>query len=389
MVELSARPWLLAGFLHFGLAAAAGLVVAAPSHVVHEWAPVLLSLAGVYLVAGGLAIGFLSPFVKREPPTALLAHAGLALVLAADAWMLASRGLGFELRLAIAPYALAYAALPLHVGATALAGRPWRGGVALFAKDQPFRVGDTLAAGAALVSMLALVASAALFAWPPRGLPNAAAAVFLLAFALPFFGAFLAFILPRNAKAPLPGVTLLAAALALLASGAAGLALAFAFPLGANFRFPAVAVALGHLFSLWAFARVRVERPGPQATRARPLLRGTMALAVLAPLALALATWQPAQLVLLPLPLHVYAVLAVVLAAACTLYGAPILLNAVPREGRWAMASAALGIAGLFVLGQAIQFDRSAFPGAVVLGIASAALLWGLAPMRAPRRECD
>lgn len=392
MPEVQARPWFIAGYLHLGAAAFFGLVRAAPDESWSDWVHVLLALSGIFLVLGGLAHGFIAPFLKREPRTPVVAHAALGLVLVADAAALLDPFVGgLATRHWLALYGAAFALLPVHVALTAIGGTPWREGIALFAKDQPFRRGDVLAASAFGTALVALLASATLLALPPRGIPNSAVAVFLLGFALPFGAGFLTFILPRNAKTPLPGLTLHAAALVLLAASALGLALAFAFPLGANFRLPAVTAALGIGFALTGFLRLRFPEPaGAQVRRARPLLRGAFALALLAPAVLLLATWRGIpQLDLLSVALYLHLLLAAALAAAGTLFGAPILLNSVPREGRWAAWAAALAILGAFLLAPAFQYARSPVPGAAVIVAAAIVLLRGLAPMRTPRRECE
>lgn len=392
MTQVNARPWFVAGFLHLGAAAVLGALRASPSRAVDEWAHVLFALAGVLLVAGGIAHGFVAPFLKREPRTAALAHASLALVLAADVLALLAQPLGVvvPLRYALWAYATAFLLLPLHVALVAVAGTPWRGGVALFSKDQPFRRGDLLAATSFATALAGLAAAAVLLAFPPRGLPNVGVAVFILCFALPFLVAFLLFILPRNAKTPLPGFTLHAAGLVLIVFGGIGLALALAFPVGANFRLPAVTLALAHAFTLVAFLRLRFPDPaGAQVRRARPFLRGAFVFSLLAPAVTLLATWSGSvQLDLLILTTYLYVLLVATLAVAATLLGAPILLNAVPRDGRWGAFAAAAAIAGAFLLAPALQHPRAAFPGALVILAAALLLLWGAAPMRRPRREC-
>lgn len=389
MTEVNARPWFVAGFAHLLGAAALGALTAAPVGALDSWAHVLVALAGVHLIAGGLAHGFLSPFLKREPPTALLAHASLALVLVADALILAPDSLVPD-RVAYAAFGLAFALLPLHVAVAAVAGPAWRGGVALFAKDQPFRRGDTLAAAMFGVALAMLLAASALLALAPRGLPTTGVLVMALGFAEPFFAAFLVFILPRNAKQPLPGLTLHAAALALGALGTIALAFAFAYPVSADFRYPAAAIAVAHALALVAFLRLDLSGKGPQLARARPLLRGAFVLAALAPIALVFALSEGGPYVpLLQMTLYAEVALLATTASACALFGAPILLNAVPRDGRWAAWVAGLAIAGAFVLASGIQFGRATFPGALVMLGAAAVLAWGVWPMRKPRRDCD
>lgn len=391
MPAVPARPWFLAGFAHLGAAALLGAIAAAPSARVEPSLHVLVALAGVFLLAGGLMHGFLAPFLKREPRTAMLAHASFALVLAADLAGLAAPWLdALQAAHAEQIYGAAFLLFPLHVLLAAFWGAPWRGGIALFAKDQPFRRGDLFVLAGVGAALAGLVAASVVLLAQTRGHASAAPAILLLAFAIPFFHAFLAFILPRNAKAPLPGITLHAVALALTLAAAAGLAYAFARPFDADFRVPAATALVAAGLALVAFARLRFPTPlGPQVRRARPFLRGAFALALLAPIVLVLATVRfPPQLDLLAVALYAHLVLVALLAVACALFGAPILLNAIPREGRWGAWTAALAIAALFLLAPSIQYERSLFPAAATLLAAAAILLWGVAPLRTPRRDC-
>jgi hypothetical protein len=386
-LELPLRGLFLAGYAHVALAALAGLARAARLVAYPEEVPLLLASAGLVLVALAVAYGFAPPFVKREVLGVWPAYVAMAAV-----------GVGTALAVALplarldptplvaGAYGVAFLVPPIHLAASALAGAPWRGGIALFAKDQPFRRGDALAAAAFAASFVALAASGALLLGRPHGVVTAGLVALLLGHLATFFGGVLVFLLPRNAKTPLPGLTLVAFALLVHVAAVVALVLAFVFPLDADFRYPAAGALLATLLFGVALLRLRVEKPGPVLARARPWLGGAAALGVLAPLALvlALAGGEPGPL--LPVAAIAYTLLAAVLAVAATLLCAPILLNSVPREGRWGAWAAALAIAGLFLLAPSYQYERAAFPGAVLLAAACALAVWGLAPMRTPRR---
>lgn len=388
--QVDARAWFIVGFVHLAAAAIAGAALAATSTFLPREAHVIVALTGVFLVAGGLAYGFAPPFLKREVIAPGLAMLPLAAILAGDAASLVSAALGRDaLHPLLVGAGIAFLLLPLHLFGSAAVGRAWRGGVALFAKDQPFRRGDLLAASAFAVSLVGWAAAGATFLAPPRGIASTGIVLALFLGVMPFFAGVLAFLLPRNAKAPMPGLTLAAAALFFQTLSALGLAYAFARPLGADFRFPAAGILLATLLFAVALLRNRFpEKPGPQLVRARPFLNAALALAGLAAVTLPLAFLHGLPNDLVPVTLYLHLLLAASLATACALLGAPILLNAVPREGSWGKWAAATAILGMFLLAPAFQYPRPPFPGAALIAAASILLVWGLAPMRKPRREC-
>lgn len=371
----------LLGYLHLTAAALVGVALAGGLPV-PVFADLLLAVAGLALVAAALAFGYAGPFLKREVPAPDAAWAMVALLVAADAalaWRVdwAARGVG-----------LAIVALPLHVAATAAFGKPWRGGIAIFAKDQPFRRGDALAAAAFALGLLGLLAGGVLLALLARGIPTAGIAVALLGGVLPFLAGMLLFFLPRNAKTPLPGATLVGTALGVWSVSTVALGVAFTRPVGGEFRAPAIGALLAIALFQTALLRLRFGKPGVQLLRARPFLRGAAALAPLTGVTLALSMAGGLPGPLLPVAAYAFLVLGALLAVAATLLGAPILLNSVPRAGRWGMISSALGIAGLFLLAPAFQYPRPPVFGAIVLAVAMLVAVWGLAPMRTPRRDC-
>lgn len=374
MTEVAARPWFLAAGAQLAVAALAGVLVAAG--VLASPADLLLGLVFVFLVAGGLVYGYAPPFLKREHVGAWPATAALGLALAAAPLALAGA------RFAAYAAGAAFLVVPLHVAASALAGPKWRDGIALFAKDQPYRRGDRVAAALFAWSLVALALAGALLVWQPRGLLTAGLVMAFLGFALPFLGGALAFFLPRNAKTPLEGATLAIAALVASVLSTLALAAGFVFPAMADFRYPAFVALLADVLMLVALARARFPKPGAQIRRALPLLRGGAALVVLAGLGLALAMAGGLPGPLFAPAAYAHLVLACTLALAAALLGAPVLMNAVPRHGAWARVAAATGIAGVIVTAYA------PFVGSLVLALAAAVALWGVAPMRVRRRDC-
>lgn len=384
--------WLfLAGYAHLGLAALVGITLAAPSSIFPRQLDVLLASGGIVLVALALACGFAPPFTKREvlaPTWAPLVP--IALMSVADALAIALYWTGRDaMPLAERLYGAAFLFAALHLAASALLGRAWRGGIALFAKDQPFRRGDQVAAACFAAALAALAFAGALLAWLPRGLPVAGLVALHLGFVVPFFAGALVFLLPRNAKRPLEGATLVVGALAVQLASAIALALAFALALRSGMRLAASGALLATVLFLFVAWRMRVDAPGPVLARARGALRGAAALGALAGIALLLAVAGDAPSALFPAAAYTALAFGALFAIGVTLLGAPILVNAVPREGRWASWAGAIAVAGLFLLAPAFQFaERGAFVGALVLVAAMGISLWGLAPMRTPRRDC-
>lgn len=377
---MRARPWLVGAALQLPVAAAAGLLVAT------ERAPIftdlLLGILVPFLALTGLAYGYGAPFLKREAVGAWPAHVALALVVLADVSVLAEGMDVTDGRWTARFVGASFLVVTLHLAASAAWGKPWRGGVALFAKDQPYRRGDQVAAAAFIAGLVGLLGSGVLLVWMPRGLPSAGFVFALIGYAFPFLVGALCFFLPRNAKMPLPGATLLVAALALQAFATLGLVVAFLLPGLQAFRWPATISFLADLLVLVALARLAFPKPGALLVRALPLLRGAGALAVLGGLGLALAMVGGVPGPVFRPAVYVHLVLAIVLALAVALLGAPVLLNAPPRKGAWSKTSAALAIAGVVVAAYA------PVPGAAVLAGAAALALYGVWPMRTPRRDC-
>lgn len=389
--QVGVRPWFALAIFHLVLAATLALLRANGVAFLPGEAHVIVAVAACFLAAGGLAYGFAPPFLKRAVLAPALASVPLAALLAGEAAMLVLPALGRD---ALAPLMMgagaAFLFVPLHLGASAAFGPEWRGGVALFAKDQPFRRGDVGAAAAFGLGLLGLALAGVALLYPPRGLATTGLALAIVSGLAPFLLGVLLFLLPRNAKSPMPGLTLVGAALGLQAYAGVALALGFARPLSVSFRFPAAALALAYALVVVATLRLRFpEKPGPQLVRARPFLNGGLALGALASVVTFLALVGGLPNELLPLAAYAHVTFLASCAVACALLGAPILLNAVPRPGRWGKWSAALAILGLFLVAPAFQYARPAAPGAAVVLVSTLVLLWGVAPMRKPRRECD
>lgn len=379
------RVLLAAALVQLGVGAALALVRAAPHEALPDDDHAVALAAGLALLALAVGLAVAPAFAGREPRDAAPALLAAALVLAGNVPL--ARGSTLLLGAGLAACAFL---LPLAL----LRGRPVDGHAGLFAPDAPHRAGDRMSLVLLATGLGGLLVGGLLLAVPPRGTPSAGLAVLVLAGILPLATGVLSFLLPRLANRPLPGVTFLAASLVLLLGGAAGLAVAFSFPLGARFREPAALVLLAHAFALASLARLSLADglvgPGP---RARPFVRGAAVLAALAGVALllALADRVPNDL----LPLALYAHLALALLALCgALAAAGPFLDLHPATSlAWAKAGAALVIAGLFLLAPSFQYPRSPFPGALVLvlgGLCCArAFLAGASPAapRAARRK--
>jgi len=353
------RVWFLAGLLT--------LALSIPLAFLSPLAPTLL-VVGVSYLALAVALGLLPAFARRDWPSPVFAYAGA---------LLGAAGI------ASAPYPRAAYAL---LGASLVVGAAQPLALLLSPAWTSAREPNahTSADGAALAAIgLALAGALAgglLLVALPRGLPNAALVALLLACALPAALAALLFALPRAEGAPLKGATLAYAALGFLALGAGALAWAFARPIGASFRTPVAILALAYALAVTAL--LRVERPAP----ARPLLASALALAILAALALLLATLYDAPNALLPVALYAHAALALALLGAALVVASPLLLPGRAREGRWRAWSMALLIGALFLYTPAIQYGRGHAP-ALLLGAAGLALLlWGLLPLSSSAR---
>ena len=351
------RAWFLGGLV----ALAAGASTAFLPLPVGN-AAILLGAGAGYL-ALALALGLLPAFARRDWPTPL--HAWAALALGALAL----------------PLVWHERAFPALVGASLLVGAAQP--IALLASPRWSAAGEPHphaktdgAALAAIVTALAGVGSAGLLLIAlPRGLPNAGLALLVLAGALPAaFGA-LMFALPRLREEATPTATLAHAALGILLLAGAFLAFALHRPLAGLFRAPVAAMALA--FALGAATLLRLPRPA----RAAPLLGASLALAVLAALALLLATLAGVPNALLPVAYFAGLALALVLLAAALVVAAPILLPGRVERVRWQKWAGALLIAALFLYTPSIQYGRSAAPAILVGALGVVVLLAGLAPL--------
>lgn len=325
-----------------------------------------VAVLGVSYLALALALGLLPAFARRDWPSPVYAYAAAllgALGLAASPAARVSHALlGASLVVgALQPLAL-------------LLSPRWTGA------SEPDAHGPTDRAALAGIglALAATLAGGLLFVALPRGLPNAAFATLLLAAAPAAALAALLFTLPRLAGEPLKGATLAHAANAAWLLGTVALAWAFARPLGAGFRTPVALIALGFAFAVATL--LRAKRPA----HARPLLGAAFALAVLAPLALLLATLYDAPNALLPAAFFALLALDLVALSAALVVGAPLLLPGRAREGRWSAWAGALVVASLFLYTPALQLGRSSAPALLVAALGLALLVRGLAPMATP-----
>lgn len=370
-----ARIWLLGALGALALGGIAGLLTAGGADV-DPYVHLALLTVGASFLAVALSLGLLPAFARRDWPAPL--HAIAALGVAALGPMLYA--FTQDLRHLTAPLGVALILAAAHPLALVLQGTRWKTGESLLAAGNPFRPTDSVALASLSVSLAGAGAGGVLLVTLPRGLPNAALVVLLLSCALPAALGALLFVLPREARAPLRGATLAGAALVVLALAALTLALAFAFPLQSDFFWPSVGVVLALTFGILTLRRV-----APPA-HARPLLRATLALAVLAGIVLVLATLGGKPSRLAGLALHAQLVFALALLVAALQVGARLMLPGQPKGARWWKWTSALAIAGLFLLAPAYQYPRSPFPGALVLAVALALAVAGLMPLASSAR---
>lgn len=377
------RPWLVAGLAHVAFGVVLGLALAAPVAGLDPFAHFLVLSSGAAMLGLALLLGLAPAFLRRDWPAPFLTHAAIGLAVVGDALWLASWAMGEpDLRLLLAPHGLALMLGAAHVPLLLVAGRPWGAGVDVLAPGQPYRQGDAASASAFGVGLLGLVAASALLLAPARGVPTAGLAALLLGFLLPTLLGALLFLLPREARTPLKGATLVGAALAVHALAVAALLHAFIRPVGADFLYPTAGVALGYVLAATALLRVRPpDEPAERLARTRPLLLTGLILLGFAVLTSLLSVSGRVPNNLLPVALYVHFALALCLAAAALVLAAPLTLPGRPRAGSWPKWAGAVAIMGLFLLAPHFQYPRSAFPGAVVLALAALLLVAGLAPL--------
>ncbi|MEA3202276.1 MAG: hypothetical protein QOE90_3704 [Thermoplasmata archaeon] len=340
-------------------------------------AHVALSLAAVTLVAQALLFWYLPSFAKRELMTLPVAQF-------ACPWLVAAAGVVGAF--GIGPPAAALAALGLGatgavVLASALRGKPWRGGVPFWRAPGDRRGSDAAAALALLSGLVGLVLAALLFvAFPFHSPPPTLA--WIAALAMLSFGA-LAHWLPRLRGVPLAiqpfrlgvlafDVGALLAVAAFLAPPVVGLAAAFL--LGAG-----LALALG------ALARPAGKERGPRARDAAPFLLAGAPLALVA--ALLVVAGFPASAPLVGAAAEVGLAALACAWAALALLGLPVVLNNVPETRATWPAALGLALAGLLAgASQLVPVPEWAAGACAALGVI--ALGVALAPLRTPRRDC-
>lgn len=379
----AARVLLGGGALQAFLGLALAVVASAPAGPVAPVVHVLLLASGLAVVALALALSVSPLFTGREVVDAPHAWPALAMLVAGDVILIGTGGswaLGVALLLAGGVF-----------GVSLVRGAP----LARSEDAAEHRVGDRVGAAGVVAGVAGLVGAGVLFVAPPRGLPVAGLAVLVVGAILPLLGSVLALLMPRLAREALAGSTILGAALALLVTGGAFLALSFSIPSLGGFRSVAAGILLGEVLGLVAFVRVRLPgapADGP-AARARPLLRAAAALAPLAGLALLVGLLGDAPNDLLPLAVYAHLAFVAVLAAGALALAAPFLgVSPGPRLGRLKVGAALL-IAGLFLLAPSFQYPRGTFPGALVMAIGALLVAWPFVPRKggagaasAPRR---
>jgi hypothetical protein len=162
------------------------------------------------------------------------------------------------------------------------------------------------------------------------------------------------------------------AALVFFGLAALTLSLALAFPLRVEARGSVAGVAVGSGLAVLALLRAP-KRP--------PLAAATLALAILASLALLVATLFGGPNALLPVAFYAFLALDLVFLASALIAAAPLLLPGRAEGIRWSRWAPALLIAGLFLYTPALQLGRSASPALLAGALGLVVLVVGLSPL--------
>lgn len=361
---------------HFYAGAALLLVAALLVAALHalppltEPAALYAFLAGLTLFAQGIAYWYLPSFAKRAVVLRpLAAIAGPTLYPIALLGELAGFGLVRDVATALALAHFALTAL-----ASAWLGPRWRSGVPFWKAEGPHRHDDRAAAFVLALSLLSMLALAALLALVPEG--ERALAIGWPASLLLFAVGALAHLLPRSrARGAWPVVV--AAAALVGALGAWWIVLTEPSGRAAS----PIATALLLAFPIAAVAIVPpggAKKPGPRLKEAAPSL--ALGLAVLA---LALLLWSALRLRGETPPPAVALLVALCLSyVGLTTLTLPVLFNQKP-------AARYLPLVLVFALVSALlSWIALATPGRIVLTSLILAWLAALWPLRKPRREC-
>lgn len=360
--------------LLLGLAQAVAPVLPAQTHA-------LVGAMGLTLAALGLSLPLAPALLQRDVGSAGVATGILLFTLLADAAGVLFLALDRDPRdILQMGYAFALAWTLLAILHARVRGEP--SGADVYAAGEPFRKGDMVSAAYHGVALAGLAAAALLLAFPPRDLPTAGLAVLVLGALVPLAAGALLFLLPRAARQPLPGATLLLAALVFHALATGAFAFAFARPVGASFTLPAAVLLLADALALTALLRFRYA-PATLA-RERSLLQAALALAPLATLALLLGVLGDEPNALLPMALYAHLALALVLVTLLAPLAAPLVLRAPHALGRRARWGAVLLILGLFLLAPAFQYPRPSLPGAALSVLGAALLVSAAWPAKTP-----
>src|SRR5581483_1175623 len=138
---MRASLWLAAGAAQVAVGLLLAMFVSSGSAIAPPSAHVVLLAVGLLLAAGGLALGLSPPFLRRAADVPLLGAATVAASFAGDL------ALPVSVRAFGALQGLALLLLVAHLPAALLRGARYDGDD-LFAPEQPFRVGDRVAAAA-------------------------------------------------------------------------------------------------------------------------------------------------------------------------------------------------------------------------------------------------
>lgn len=325
-----------------------------------EAAGLFALLGGLTLMLEGIILWYLPSFTKRRVILRTAAHVGPPAFIALVVLGALDAPPGIALGLALV-------SLATVVLASALAGPAWRGGVAFWRSDSPYRAGDggaaiALGAGALACGVGGIAALA--------GSMDLAAPAWIVALYLLPLGA-LAHLVPRLRARPLAVAPFLA-----------GVALIVAAPFLVLARIdPTFAAPVLLLPGLAIAAPGGAKRAGARSRDATPPL-----MAALVALALAAAMLLAGPRLAFPGTVALAVALGLGV-AGLSLIALPVLFNQRPASAfvPWATAAA---LAGVFGFAFAHLLGRTLVPGAILL--AAALLLWlaALAPLRRPRRYC-
>ena len=371
------RPHVFAGGALLALSALLGLLVSVETPRVPGEAFLVALLGGLGLFAQAIAGWYLPSFAKRRIILAPVATwAGPVLLPLATLAALLSQPLARD-----ALFALGFATFAAIALASALVGPSWRRGIPFWRAPGDFRSGDSAAALALCLSFLWAVAMPGLLARElglVAGVLPFAAVVFLALFVL----GGLAHLVPRSRGRRAWAIVVGAAAAIGTLAGILSLGLAFGLEIPQRLVpfLLLIAIPLGAL---------GIAPPGPAKPAGARMreARGPLLLALLhvvAALVIAVTIDDEPTGIAVALVLLVALVLGM---AGLSLLTLPVVFNQRPRGDAIlpTLGAAAIGTLALVV---GVMDERSAGPGALLLGAALLGWLAVLWPLRRPRRDC-